>query len=572
MIHFSSMVSFSQNSNWLGKHFVFTQPNTSFVLINIKICSNENNNGSISFNDTVIYFNSLKNECASISLDKIFFDSALVLGKNYKQAINIICSDNATCYITIFNTAEDEGYNVLPISELDSIYYDYHFDQLVADSVLRKSIIAIENNTYIDSYDNGSLYRRDTLQKNEVLVLDRKKIEIISNQKVAVFNSVNSNIRGSVCSTLCCAEEMYEQVLPRKIYGKNFLLNSIQNKNEYITVINSFEDNTCIEINGQYIELQKQEHYIFYSKETSIIRASKKIATHRFFISNTCTNNDLGDPELFHVLPIENLTLKSTFNTVNGYFQKYFLNIIAPKESLDSVYLDDINIQSKFSKLNDFYSVAEIEISNTKHQLESSKGFQAFTYGVTSNLSGPNSAGYNLVGTSIYSDYKFKSNNSYNDINLCNEEVYTYFSLDSNSTFIWNDGLNAFRRVISDSGLYIVEVNNECLNYTYYDTILVKKQNCLCTPNIPQVFSPNNDGINDELIVEYSCYENDEITMEIYDRWGKLIYKNKENNNNWNGFDSNNQVCETGTYIYIITYKDINQNKNTKTGTIYLLK
>ena len=32
---------------------------------------------------------------------------------------------------------------------------------------------------------------------------------------------------------------------------------------------------------------------------------------------------------MFHILPIENLTRKSIFYPANGYFQKYFLNIIS---------------------------------------------------------------------------------------------------------------------------------------------------------------------------------------------------------------------------------------------------
>ena len=143
------------------------------------------------------------------------------------------------------------------------------------------------------------------------------------------------------------------------------------------------------------------------------------------------------------------------FNLNKKQFQKYFLNIIIPKESIDSIYFDEEDIQSKFSKLNDFYSVAEFEIGNNKHHLESSKGFQAFTYGVSSNFSGPNSAGYNINGEIIKSVYKFKSNNSNTNVVLCNDEIYTYHSSDTSSTFYWNDGLVSNRRTISDSGLFI---------------------------------------------------------------------------------------------------------------------
>ncbi|MDQ7947423.1 MAG: Ig-like domain-containing protein, partial [Pedobacter sp.] len=58
---------------------------------------------------------------------------------------------------------------------------------------------------------------------------------------------------------------------------------------------------------------------------------------------------------------------------------------------------------------------------------------------------------------------------------------------------------------------------------------------------IPGGFSPNGDGINDKLVIENT--ENKRIDLEIYNRWGNIVYKNKDYKNEWDG------VCNTGIYI-----------------------
>lgn len=64
---------------------------------------------------------------------------------------------------------------------------------------------------------------------------------------------------------------------------------------------------------------------------------------------------------------------------------------------------------------------------------------------------------------------------------------------------------------------------------------------------VPNVFSPNNDGINDLFILFYKL--DIEYSLEIWDRWGELIYSNHEitNNSGWNG-----GKYENGVYVFRI--------------------
>gem|GEM_PF-1867111 len=66
---------------------------------------------------------------------------------------------------------------------------------------------------------------------------------------------------------------------------------------------------------------------------------------------------------------------------------------------------------------------------------------------------------------------------------------------------------------------------------------------------IPNVFSPNNDGINDFFEVSTS---NITITyMIIFDRWGGVAYHSNEKNPKWDGFFGRKEAM-VGVYAYII--------------------
>lgn len=572
MILISSVKSIAQQNSWEGTDFVFTQPVSSYSLLNIKVCSKDEIEGTISFNDTIISFNNSLNKCASISIEKILFKKSLKKGINLTSAIQVNTNKPSTVYVTIFNTAEDEGYNVLPTHVLGKEYSDVNFDNIVIDTLTYHTIIATENNTQVDVILFNGNTTKYVLNSKDVLVLKRLPVfDIISNNPVAVFTSVRSAIKGSNCNG-CCTEDLYEQALPKNYLGKTFILNKIHSNNESIILINSIEDNTCLEINGTNYSLEKNENLRYYTKDKCIIRSSTNIMAYRIFESNACMNDLLGDPELFQLSPIENLTKSAIFFPPHGYFQKKFLNIIIPKESLDSIYLDSVNIKDKFLPLNEFYYSSEFEITQETHSLSAKYGFQAFAYSISNSLAGPNSAGYNIGGLSFNKPYQFKTAESFNLVNLCDNETFSYFNSDTFSVYTWNDGYINRDRIFTDSGVYILQVTNTCLNYKYSDTIIINKLNCICTPKVPDIFSPNNDGINDVLKIEFDCSLSSNFKLQVFNRWGILIYENDNYKNNWDGKDLNNLECVDGVYIFTISYNDEFQNRKNSKGIVCLIK
>jgi gliding motility-associated-like protein len=71
---------------------------------------------------------------------------------------------------------------------------------------------------------------------------------------------------------------------------------------------------------------------------------------------------------------------------------------------------------------------------------------------------------------------------------------------------------------------------------------------------VPNVFSPNGDGINENFSVKYRGYK--ELNLLIFNRWGNKLFETASPEKGWNG-----ENAKEGTYFYIITGK-ANNNKD----------
>jgi gliding motility-associated-like protein len=69
--------------------------------------------------------------------------------------------------------------------------------------------------------------------------------------------------------------------------------------------------------------------------------------------------------------------------------------------------------------------------------------------------------------------------------------------------------------------------------------------------SLPNVFSPNGDGIND-FFQPFPFTSVSTINLKIFDRWGKVVFETHEPGINWDGKDkTTNQPCSDGTYFFV---------------------
>ncbi|GAB4130714.1 MAG: hypothetical protein Fur0041_00150 [Bacteroidia bacterium] len=88
---------------------------------------------------------------------------------------------------------------------------------------------------------------------------------------------------------------------------------------------------------------------------------------------------------------------------------------------------------------------------------------------------------------------------------------------------------------------------------------------------IPNAFTPNGDGKNDF----YFAYgeEITDFTMQIFDRWGNLIYTANSISDGWDGrANGGSEAAQQDVYVYKVNVKDYTGKQHKLTGHVSLLR
>jgi gliding motility-associated-like protein len=192
----------------------------------------------------------------------------------------------------------------------------------------------------------------------------------------------------------------------------------------------------------------------------------------------------------------------------------------------------------------------------------------------------------NLSNNSEYStkNIQFKFIDSNNDYNVFLDGImspdYRYDSF-LRDTLDWEritfeyqaDGtekyviIGNFDSLQNESFEYLYDIsgfNQGIRSYNYFDDaelILLHEANSIQLPN---VFTPNNDGVNDILtfIKSEGLFD---YTITIINRWGNRVYYG-ENNFHWDGNTQNGEPVTEGNYFYTLEYN----NNEVKQGFVHL--
>ncbi|HMQ49274.1 MAG TPA: gliding motility-associated C-terminal domain-containing protein [Saprospiraceae bacterium] len=99
-----------------------------------------------------------------------------------------------------------------------------------------------------------------------------------------------------------------------------------------------------------------------------------------------------------------------------------------------------------------------------------------------------------------------------------------------------------------------------CYALTAVDTFFNESafSNIICVDNcpfynLPNAFTPNGDGHND-LFTPYPYCFIDQVDVQIFNRWGSVVYTTKDPNINWDGRDLQGKEVPEGTYYYTCRY------------------
>lgn len=160
------------------------------------------------------------------------------------------------------------------------------------------------------------------------------------------------------------------------------------------------------------------------------------------------------------------------------------------------------------------------------------------------------------------------------DTLICEDFSVTLSAGIAADSYLWQDGSTESSIQTSGTGLYALEVTDgPCV---VLDSVFIGTRPCVYFDVfVPNAFSPNGDGINDELRpmlplgVQITDY-----TFKVYDRWGTEVFKTTSLDDGWDGHFQSLPMA-MGVYVYFVQFEymdDRGGGSDLLTGDVMLMK
>lgn len=135
-------------------------------------------------------------------------------------------------------------------------------------------------------------------------------------------------------------------------------------------------------------------------------------------------------------------------------------------------------------------------------------------------------------------------------------------------TYAWANSSNV-TNVMTDliQGTYSITVTdaNDCHVIVNSLALIDHVGDCI---KIPNVFTPNGDGVNDTWVIE-NIWMFPEAYIYIYNRWGQLMYEGRGYDEPWDG-SYRGHFVPSGTYLYIVNLENLEKDR-AYTGSVTIL-
>ena len=129
-------------------------------------------------------------------------------------------------------------------------------------------------------------------------------------------------------------------------------------------------------------------------------------------------------------------------------------------------------------------------------------------------------------------------------------DILTLVAGDPANTYAWSNGVTDSAIVVQYAGSYSVTITNP-EGCSIVDVITVNEV-CPAALWVPNSFTPDKDGVNDFFFAVGQNIE--EFDMQIYDRWGQLVYEADGLDQAWDG-TFNGLPVQQDVYVWKIVYR-----------------
>ena len=141
---------------------------------------------------------------------------------------------------------------------------------------------------------------------------------------------------------------------------------------------------------------------------------------------------------------------------------------------------------------------------------------------------------------------------SLSDIELCIDESTTITVDNEFGSITWNgeEGGASFN-LLNYEGKLTVKSVNSCGEDS--KELNVSLSDCVCDMWFPNIFTPNEDGINDVFGPVDPCIKAEDYTLKVYNRWGEKLFETTDLSEVWDGSINKNNVVD-GVYFWVATW------------------
>jgi gliding motility-associated-like protein len=156
------------------------------------------------------------------------------------------------------------------------------------------------------------------------------------------------------------------------------------------------------------------------------------------------------------------------------------------------------------------------------------------------------------------------------EISKCVEDTLHWDISFPGAKYLWQDGSDSPIYTVVNAAIYRYIVTDYCGSIS--GIVNVETHICYCDLSaIPNAFSPNGDGINDEFKPVLGCTTS-YYHLLIFDRGGQLVFETYDPVESWKGLVHGKPV-PVGTYYYILKVKgESDQTVREKSGGITVLR
>lgn len=140
-----------------------------------------------------------------------------------------------------------------------------------------------------------------------------------------------------------------------------------------------------------------------------------------------------------------------------------------------------------------------------------------------------------------------------NDTTYCKLENVDLRVANNFDAYEWSTGESGTSITVNEPGMYWVEAKQGGCTRRDSIELFEKPFFCNCKLYLPDIFSPNQDQLNDTWSPLSVC-ELEEYELLIFNRWGSLVFRSENIRESWTG-QQKEQNQPNGLYVYRVRYR-----------------